>query len=58
MEITRVDALDLIARKIAKCNDEKLADVLFALFGDETLLNFTIVYDYSSDWYIKYGGDL
>lgn len=44
--ITREDAIQEIIRKLFNASDDELSSMMFALYGDETLQNYRIVYGY------------
>lgn len=56
MCITRHDALKEIVNKLFYVSDFELEDILFDLFGEETLHNFSIVEGYDKNQYCKYDG--
>lgn len=53
-EITKEHALEFIQDGINRADKEQLGSILFALYGDATLLNFKVVDNYNKEQGLKW----
>jgi hypothetical protein len=54
LDITRTDAIYEITNALRSASDQELENVLYSLYGDKLLYNFSIVPDYKGEWSHKY----
>lgn len=55
VNITQDDAIELINRvHLRYLKDRQIEDILFILYGEDTLHNFSIVPEYNKEWGVQY----